>query len=51
MTHEGLLTPMHRVLIIGISGAGKSTFAAALAARTGLPLISLVPTITNPWHA
>jgi adenylate kinase family enzyme len=32
---------MNRVLIIGISGAGKSTFGALLAARTGLPLIHL----------
>jgi adenylate kinase family enzyme len=34
-------SPMQRVLIIGISGAGKSTFARELAARTGLPLIHL----------
>ena len=32
---------MQRVLVIGISGAGKSTFARALAAKTGLPLIHL----------
>ena len=32
---------MHRVLVIGCSGAGKSTFTAKLHARTGLPLISL----------
>lgn len=32
---------MHRVLVIGISGAGKSTFAQKLAARTGLPIIHL----------
>ena len=32
---------MQRVLVIGISGAGKSTFSRALAARTGLPLIHL----------
>jgi adenylate kinase family enzyme len=32
---------MRRVLVIGISGAGKSTFARALAQRSGLPLIHL----------
>jgi adenylate kinase family enzyme len=32
---------MQRVLVIGISGAGKSTFSRALADRTGLPLIHL----------
>jgi adenylate kinase family enzyme len=32
---------MRRVLVIGISGAGKSTFARELARRTGLPLIHL----------
>lgn len=32
---------MQRVLVIGISGAGKSTFARKLAQRTGLPLIHL----------
>jgi adenylate kinase family enzyme len=32
---------MRKVLIIGSGGAGKSTFAAALAARTGLPLVHL----------
>jgi adenylate kinase family enzyme len=32
---------MQRALVIGISGAGKSTFSRALAARTGLPLIHL----------
>ena len=31
----------HRILILGCCGAGKSTFARALAERTGLPLISL----------
>ena len=32
---------MQRVLVIGNPGAGKSTFSAQLAARTGLPLIAL----------
>ena len=32
---------MQRVLVIGIPGAGKSTFSRALAERTGLPLIHL----------
>lgn len=32
---------MQRVLVVGPCGAGKSTFATALAARTGLPLIHM----------
>jgi adenylate kinase family enzyme len=32
---------MHRVLVIGSGGAGKSTFARRLAQCTGLPLIHL----------
>jgi adenylate kinase family enzyme len=32
---------MKRVLVIGSGGAGKTTFATALAAQTGLPLIHL----------
>ena len=32
---------MQRVLVIGIPGAGKSTFTRKLAERTGLPLIHL----------
>ncbi|MDL2343375.1 AAA family ATPase [Deinococcus sp. MIMF12] len=32
---------MKRVLIVGSPGAGKSTFAQELAARTGLPLVHL----------
>jgi adenylate kinase family enzyme len=32
---------MQRVLVIGISGAGKSRFTRALGARTGLPIIHL----------
>ena len=30
-----------RVLVIGISGSGKSTFSRALSARTGLPVLHL----------
>ena len=32
---------MERVLVIGSPGSGKSTLAAAIAARTGLPLVHL----------
>ena len=32
---------MRRVLVIGSGGAGKSTFARALGARTGLPVVHL----------
>ena len=31
----------HRILILGCPGSGKSTFARALAARTGLPVVHL----------
>ncbi len=50
---------MRRVLVIGCSGAGKSTFAKRLATRTGLPLVSLdaafwqpgwVETPREPWR-
>ena len=49
---------MKRVLIIGSGGAGKTTFAQALASRTGLPLTHLdqlfwhpgwVPTPDEEW--
>ena len=33
--------PFSRALVIGCSGAGKSRFSRALAASTGLPLVSL----------
>lgn len=51
---------MQRVLVIGSPGSGKSTFAAELARRTGLPLIHLdqqfwnrgwVETPKDQWRA
>lgn len=39
---------MQRVLIVGSPGAGKSTLAKKLAARTGLPLIHLDDLYWNP---
>ena len=51
---------MKRVLIVGSPGAGKSTFAKKLAARTGLPLTHLDELSWEPgwvrversvWHA
>jgi adenylate kinase family enzyme len=42
---------MRRVLVIGISGAGKSTFSAALAEKTSLPLIHLDKEFWQPgWE-
>ena len=35
------MTIGHRIVILGCPGSGKSTFARALAARTGLPLVHL----------
>ncbi len=37
-----------RVLVDGMMGAGKSTFALALAAKTGLPVIHLDPHYWKP---
>lgn len=51
---------MQRVLVIGISGAGKTTLSGKLAARTGLPLIHLDREFWQPgwvemprteWHS
>ena len=39
---------MRRVLVMGCSGSGKSTFATALAARVGLPYVSLDALFWNP---
>jgi adenylate kinase family enzyme len=50
---------MRRVVVIGSGGSGKSTFAAALGARTGLPVVHLdrhywqagwVPTPADAWQ-
>lgn len=42
---------MRRVLVIGIPGAGKSTFARALARQTDLPLIHLDKEFWQPgWN-
>src|SRR3954464_9235349 len=39
---DGRVTPVgRRVVVTGIAGSGKSTFAVALARRTGLPVIHL----------
>jgi adenylate kinase family enzyme len=41
-----------RVVVTGLAGSGKSTFAVALAARTGLPVIHLDLAFWNPgWVA
>lgn len=42
---------MQRVLVIGISGAGKSTFSRELAQRTGLPIIHLDKEFWRPGWA
>ncbi len=54
-----MLRHRRRVLVIGCAGAGKTTFATALAQITGLPLIYLdrhywqpgwIPTPEGAWH-
>ena len=50
---------MRRVVVLGRGGAGKSTFAARLGARTGLPVVELdtmfwfgsTPTAPGAWVA
>lgn len=37
----GQACPVERVAVVGPGGAGKSTFASALGARTGLPVVHL----------
>lgn len=40
-----------RIAVIGSSGSGKSTFAAALAAREGLPFVATDPVFwTSDWR-
>ena len=46
MTDDGHAA-VQRVLVIGCSGAGKSTFARALGARTGLPVVHIDQLF---WH-
>ena len=42
----------HRVVITGLAGSGKSTFALALAARSGLPVLHLDLSFWKPgWVA
>lgn len=39
---EGIVTPVgRRVVVTGVAGSGKSTFAVSLARKTGLPVIHL----------
>lgn len=40
--------PVKRVAVVGPGGAGKSTFASALGARTGLPVVHLDHHFWNP---
>lgn len=48
LSPEPMPVTMRRVLVIGSGGAGKSTLAARLGARTGLPVIHLDALY---WHA
>ena len=45
---SGGAVKMKRVMIIGCPGSGKSTFARALAEKTGLPLVYLDMLYWNP---
>jgi adenylate kinase family enzyme len=43
---------MQRILVMGSSGSGKSTFARRLSAITGLPMVSLDALFWEPgWVA
>ena len=49
---QALLALGRRVVVTGLAGSGKSTFAFALAARTGLPVVHLDLSFWKPgWVA
>ena len=49
---QALLALGRRVVVTGLAGSGKSTFALALAARTGLPVVHLDLSFWKPgWVA
>src|SRR4029078_8821981 len=49
---DAALSLVHRVVVTGLAGSGKSTFALALAAKTGLPVIHLDLQFWKPgWGA
>ena len=49
--HKHSIHAMRRILVIGISGAGKNTFTRKLAAKTGLPVIHLDTEFWKPgWR-
>ena len=49
---EALSVLGRRVVVTGLAGSGKSTFAVALAARTGLPVVHLDLSFWKPgWVA